>query len=208
VAIGRVIDLRRVEAAALADTLDGLTAAMFLIDDDGRIVHANAAGHVMLADGSAICAAGGKLIFANQAISMSFVGPDSEDATAGVKNACVPLRGRNGDEYVAHILSLSAGKRRQAGAVYSAVAAVFVRKAELELPHPVAALTKRYELTAAETRVLFAIVEIGGVPEVARMLGISQATVKTHLQRIFGKTGTARQADLVKLIAGLAGPFG
>lgn len=40
------------------------------------------------------------------------------------------------------------------------------------------------------------------------MLGISQATVKTHLERIFGKTGTARQADLVKLIAGLAGPFG
>jgi hypothetical protein len=33
-------------------------------------------------------------------------------------------------------------------------------------------------------------------PEVAHMLGISQATVKTHLQRIFGKTGTARQADL------------
>ena len=43
-------------------------------------------------------------------------------------------------------------------------------------------------LTAAEMRVLFAIVEIGGMPEVAHMLGISQATVKTHLQRIFGKT--------------------
>jgi DNA-binding CsgD family transcriptional regulator len=57
-------------------------------------------------------------------------------------------------------------------------------------------------------RVLFAIVEAGGVPDVANMLGISQATVKTHLQRIFDKTGTARQADLVKLIAGLAGPIG
>jgi DNA-binding CsgD family transcriptional regulator len=40
------------------------------------------------------------------------------------------------------------------------------------------------------------------------MLGVSQATVKTHLKRIFGKTGTARQVDLVKLIAGFAGPFG
>ena len=57
-------------------------------------------------------------------------------------------------------------------------------------------------------RVLFAIVKIGGVPEVARMLGISEATVKTHLQRVFGKTDTARQADLVKLVAGFAGPFG
>lgn len=55
---------------------------------------------------------------------------------------------------------------------------------------------------------MFAIVEIGGVPEVAHMLGISQATVKTYLQRVFGKTNTARQADLVELVAGLAGPFG
>ena len=46
-----------------------------------------------------------------------------------------------------------------------------------------------------------AIVEIGGVPDVANMLGISQATVKTHLQHVFGKTSTTRQAELVKLIA-------
>ena len=44
-------------------------------------------------------------------------------------------------------------------------------------------------------------------PEVAHMLGISQATVKTHLKRIFDKTGTARQSDLVKLVAGFTGPF-
>jgi DNA-binding CsgD family transcriptional regulator len=55
---------------------------------------------------------------------------------------------------------------------------------------------------------LFAIVQIGGVPDVAKMLGISQATVKTHLQRIFDKTGIARQADLVKLVAGFVGPIG
>lgn len=84
---------------------------------------------------------------------------------------------------------------------------MFVRKAELELPHPVEALAKRYGLTAAEMRILFAIVEIGGVPDVANMLGISQATVKTHLQRIFDKTDTARQADLVKIVAGFAGPI-
>ena len=96
VAIGKIVDLRTVEAAALADTLDGLTAAMFLVDDDGRIVHANAAGHVMLADGSMINAAGGKLIFAEQAINASFVGVGTEDTAAGAKNACLPLRARNG----------------------------------------------------------------------------------------------------------------
>jgi DNA-binding CsgD family transcriptional regulator len=206
-AIGKIVDLRTVQAAALADTLDGLTAAMFLVDDDGRIVHANAAGHVMLADGSVIGAAGGKLIFFDQAISASFAGACSEDA-ADATNTCLPLRARNGDNYIAHILSLTGGKRRQGGSAYSAVAAVFVRKAELELPHPVEALARRYELTAAEMRVLFAIVEIGGVPEVGRMLGVSKATVKAHLQRVFDKTGVARQAELVKLVAGHMSPLG
>ena len=143
VAIRKIVDLRTVEAAALADTLDGLTAAMVLVDGDGRIVHANAAGHVMLADGSVIGAAGGQLIFSDQAISATFVSACSEDA-ADAKNACLPLRARNGDDYIAHILSLTGGKRRQGGSTYSAVAAVFVRKAEVELPHPVEALARRY----------------------------------------------------------------
>jgi DNA-binding CsgD family transcriptional regulator len=66
---------------------------------------------------------------------------------------------------------------------------------------------KHSGLTAAEMRVLFAIDEMGGVPDVADMLGISQATVRTPLQRIFVKTGAARQADPVK-IAGFASQFG
>ena len=37
-------------------------------------------------------------------------------------------------------------------------------------------------------RVLFARVEIGGVPEVAPVLGISDQTVKSHLHRIYEKT--------------------
>jgi DNA-binding CsgD family transcriptional regulator len=41
----------------------------------------------------------------------------------------------------------------------------------------------------------------------ADALGISQATVKTHLHRLFRKTGTARQADLVRLVAEFADPL-
>jgi DNA-binding CsgD family transcriptional regulator len=43
------------------------------------------------------------------------------------------------------------------------------------------------------------------VPEVAPVLGISEQTVKTHLHRIYEKTATRRQADLVKLVASYAG---
>jgi len=37
----------------------------------------------------------------------------------------------------------------------------------------------------------------------AEMLGLSQATVKTHLQNLFRKTGVSRQSELVKLVAGI-----
>jgi DNA-binding CsgD family transcriptional regulator len=52
-----------------------------------------------------------------------------------------------------------------------------------------------------------AIVLIGGVPEAAEELGIAETTVKTHLHRVFAKTGTTRQADLVRLVAGFASPL-
>ena len=55
---------------------------------------------------------------------------------------------------------------------------------------------------------LLAIVEIGGGPDVANSLGIGEGTVKTHLRHIFAKTGTTRQADLVKLVAVHTSPIG
>ena len=54
---------------------------------------------------------------------------------------------------------------------------------------------------------LFAIVEVGGVPEVAEVLGVAPTTVRTHLGRVYEKTGAARQADLVKLVAGFVSPL-
>ncbi len=51
------------------------------------------------------------------------------------------------------------------------------------------------------------IVQVGGVPEVAPILGIAEPTVKKHLQHIFEKTSTGRQADLVKLVASYMSPL-
>ena len=44
-------------------------------------------------------------------------------------------------------------------------------------------------------------------PEVANLLGVAETTIKTHLRRIFIKTGAERQADLIKLAAGFAMPL-
>jgi DNA-binding NarL/FixJ family response regulator len=72
---------------------------------------------------------------------------------------------------------------------------------------PSKALHISWAATPTELRVLLAIVEGGGVPEVAAALGVADTTVRTHVTRLFQKTGATRQADLVKLVAGYATPM-
>ena len=209
--IGKVVDLQKAEAASLADTLDGSDAGMFLIDTTGRIVHANAAGHVMLSEAGILRAAGGRLTLndpqAHQTLTETFATAGDGDAAVGVRGVAVPIIALNGERYVAHVLPLTSGVRRHAGASYRATAALFVHKAALQTPSPPEAIAKAYKLTAMELRVLFAIVEVGGVPQVAEALGIARTTIKTHLGRIYEKTSTGRHADLVKLVAGFASPL-
>ena len=211
VLIGKVVDLHKVEAAALADTLDGIAAGMFLLDADARIVHTNARGRAMLEGRDVFRDPDGKLsatdLQADQSLRDVVTAASGGDAVLGARGITIPLAGRSGERYVAHVLPLTSGARRQAGTSYSAVAAAFVREAALPSLSPVEALVDLYRLTPAELRVMMAIVEIGGVPDVAPALGISEATVKTHLQRVFEKTGTNRQADLVKLVAGFMSPL-
>jgi DNA-binding CsgD family transcriptional regulator len=211
VTIGKTIDLAKVEAAALADTLDGLATAMFLVDADARLIHANVRGHALLDQATVINTGGGRLTAvdpqASQALQVVFAAAAAGDRAVGTQGIAVPLRASTGEPWIANVLPLTAGARRRAGAAYAAVAAVFVRKAQFDLPHPIETIAAHYKLTPAELRVLMAIVEIGGVPEVAPVLGISESTVKTHLQRVFEKTGTSRQADLVKLVAGFMNPL-
>jgi DNA-binding CsgD family transcriptional regulator len=122
------------------------------------------------------------------------------------RSTALPLGTDEGTRYVAHLLPLAAAARRS-GAGYPAVAAVFVHKAAMEAHCRPEVIAETYGLTRAELRVLLAIVEGGGVADTADSLGLSEATVKTHLHRVFGKTGASRQADLVKLVAGFSNPL-
>jgi DNA-binding CsgD family transcriptional regulator len=216
VLIGKAIDLTTTEAANLVDTLDGIAAGMFLVDACARIMHANAAGHAMLAAGNFLRAPGGWLAAtdpqADRTLREIFAAAGGGDAAVGVEGIAVPLAANDGERLVAqglvaHVLPLTSGARRKAGTTYAAAAALFVSKAALAGPSPPEAIAKAYKLTPMELRVLLAIVEIGGAPEVAEALGIGETTVKSHLRGLFEKTGARRQADLVKLLAGVTSPL-
>ncbi|WP_292403846.1 helix-turn-helix transcriptional regulator, partial [Mesorhizobium sp.] len=74
-------------------------------------------------------------------------------------------------------------------------------------PTPEAVLTTLFDLTPAEARVLLRVGSGLNASKTALSLGIGENTLKTHLNRIFAKTGTRRQADLVKLISDIGTPL-
>jgi DNA-binding CsgD family transcriptional regulator len=62
-------------------------------------------------------------------------------------------------------------------------------------------LDASFGLTPAEARVALGIARGETLASVAEAHGIAVTTAKTHLQSIFIKTGTHRQAELVALLA-------
>src|SRR5262249_38894237 len=194
VLIGKIIDLKTVEAPHLLTASTRSRAECFLVDPTGRIIHANATGHSMISEGTALRAPSGRLgavdAQADQALLDSFSATVRGDAVLGKKGIAVPLKARDEKRYVAHVLPLTSGSRRKAGASYAAAATVFVRKAELDLPSRPEAVAKEFGLTPAELRVLFAIIEVGSVPEVSGGLRVFGAPVESHARHPFVETGS------------------
>ena len=211
VLISKVIGFKQDEASMMADTLDRFGAAIILVDAGGGIVHSNAAGHQMLAARDILRASNGRLASGtpelDAALTVAISASAEGDAALGTKGIAIPLSARNGERYVAHVLPLTSGLRSEVGRSHSAAAAVFVHRAAIEAPSPPEVIAKAFKLTPTELRVLLAVVEVGGVPEVAEALGVAETTVKWHLGHVFAKTGTSRQVELVKLVAGYASPL-
>lgn len=211
VVIGNAIELKAAEASSLAEVFDGLSAGVFLTDGSGRIVHANSAGHALLAEGGGLYASGGRLAMrqpeVRRTLGAALAAAGKGDAALRGGGIDIAFASREGGDYAGHVLPLASGSRHEVAATYGAVAALFVHKASITLPSEPECIARHYGLTPTELRVLMAIVEVGGVPEVADSLGIAASTVKTHLGNLYGKTGTSRQADLVKLVAGFSNPL-
>ena len=211
VLIENVVDLNTTEKTAFADALSGFAAGIFFVDENARITFANTAGQIMLDDGKILREKGGALRIVDPRTKVTL--PDviaaagDGDAAIGVNGISVRLSWPPAEPWLARVLPLTSGTGQRAGTIYSAVAAVFVHRASLEIPSSMETMSKLYRLTPSELRVLAAVSEVSGVPAVADLVGISQATVKTHLQGLFAKTGTSRQIDLVKLVAAYASPL-
>jgi DNA-binding CsgD family transcriptional regulator/PAS domain-containing protein len=206
--IGDAIEVKRDQATAFAGALNGFKAAIFLTDAGGRVVHANSAGQSMLGTGNVLRLNGGRLAACDAKAAPILRELLSRDLDSQEQEIALPMNSDAFEHYVVQRVRLSPSVKRGLCAPNTAAAAIFVRKAAIDSRPPANLIARTYRLTPTELRVLLAIIDVGGIPEVAQYLGIAETTVKTHLHRIFSKTGTNRQADLVRLAASYSGSFG
>jgi DNA-binding CsgD family transcriptional regulator/PAS domain-containing protein len=210
-AISRLLDVKSVVAATFETALDALAVAIVLTDAELRIVHANVAGRDMLACRDPIRSENGRLAVrstaAGAALGVAVRRAGENDAAIGRRGFGIPAPRADGAPCVLHVLPLSQGDLRP-GLAPSAVAAIFVAPAVSPPPPPHEAMAALFDLTPAESRVFEQIAAGNTLAETAEALGIEVTTTKTHLARLFDKTGTHRQAHLVRLGATLALPLG
>ena len=187
--IGKTIDLHKVTAAALADSLDTLASAMFIVDATGRIVHANASGYAMLAEANALRAPGGRLRaidpVADQALLDIFTAASGGDAVLGRKGIAVPLKGHDDERYVAHVLPLTSGARRTGWRVLRRGCGGIRPQSRRSICRPHRSRSRRrFNSRRRSFACCFPRWNSAAPPRCADVLGISEATVKTHLHRV------------------------
>jgi DNA-binding CsgD family transcriptional regulator len=97
------------------------------------------------------------------------------------------------------VCRLDGPPNRQAGEEKPA-AIVFLRDPSRKVKLDEEMIRHLHGLTRAEAHLAVLLAEGGHLDEVARRLNISMHTARTHLKRIFSKTNTERQIDLVRLL--------
>jgi DNA-binding CsgD family transcriptional regulator/PAS domain-containing protein len=194
------LDTRSLDYHVIDAAMAGSNLGLIALDDEGRIVYANSVAEARLKRELGIRQRQGRLsgVAASadgplkQAISLAraskTLGRDIRIEAEGRPPLVVKVIPIGSDHGFAKIDSRRA-----------AVLLIF-RDAPFDFDQRVKYIADAYRLTAAECRVLAAVVDGADMKSIASQLCISMATLKTHLTRIFSKTNTDRQKALVSLV--------
>jgi DNA-binding CsgD family transcriptional regulator len=188
---------------ATAEALNRLEQGALLVNEAAGVVFASQQAERLLAGGDGLRVTGGVLwtyLAADTVLLHALVaGCARHGAEAGSGGS---LRLSRGPDRAP--LSLQVAPLRSEAPLFSTtgrpVAILFVTDPDRNTRSPIAWLQQRFGLTAAEAVFASEIVAGAGIQAAADRLQISRSTGRTHLGRIFEKTGTHRQAELVRLI--------
>jgi DNA-binding CsgD family transcriptional regulator/PAS domain-containing protein len=202
--LGFRLDSYRALQRAAFSVLDQFSDGVIVLNDRARVVFANAAARQYEAEG----VFGFRRHISTYSLSHSKrLGEMLRSASQGSWGGTMSLpHGLDG-----HLLTLivtpvrgkDAGRFADSG-VKDAAILLFVIDPLNRRSIPLRQLMETFGLTRAEARVALAASSGNNVHESARLLGLSPNTIKTHLRRVFAKTATARQAELVGLITSVS----
>lgn len=207
VTIANLFDDMRTTNAMFSAALETSRAGILLVDQKLSVVHANALAQRMLAEGDPIREQQGRLALREELLHGALAAAASaQSLNLGRSGSGIPARRRNGSPVLLHVLPLNDGRIRP-GMVARATAAVFVAPSPASFNLPAEAISLLFDLTPAEARVMELIADGRDIIDAANVLGVAQSTVKTHLLRVYQKTGTRRQKDLATLARGISVPW-
>jgi DNA-binding CsgD family transcriptional regulator/PAS domain-containing protein len=208
----RAVDLRartaHLEALekSTTDALNRWTTGLFLVDHKGQIIFANRTAEDMLrkCDG----------FFAKRGILETTRSSDTLMLHRLIREAVATTIDRNDQANHTMLIERIPGKGLLQILVTPSVrediffgrrgtALVFVSDPEAQRTQS-EVLRDLYRLTPAEAAVASRLADGKSVKEIADGAAVRENTIRIHLKRIFDKTGTKRQAELVKLV--LSGP--
>jgi DNA-binding CsgD family transcriptional regulator len=206
-----LLDSRSLQQDMLSAAFDLLTTAVVLVDSGMRIVHDNTAAKQLMAQGTVLRRVGDRLstrdpnavVGIKDAVDLITKGDTVLATRAGV---AVVIEDQSGKEFAVWVLPLDSGSRREMAAPFEAKAAIFARELGDTSAFPGELFVKRYGITPGECRVLMMLVQGLSVAETCDALGIGEPTVKTHLSRLFAKTGTSGQPDLMRVAVSALAP--
>ncbi|MBL8658580.1 MAG: helix-turn-helix transcriptional regulator [Rhodospirillales bacterium] len=203
-----VVESRRsakgAQSAALI-ALEGVALGVALIRADGGVVFANAAANAVINNGDILSLSNGALSlgqpgrrgrFRELLTRLAAMVRDGEQS--GVQAVSVP---RPSHQRPVSLLVWPLPYAAEAGPD-EPVAIVFIGDPEHPGEIEARRLCDLYGLSRAEARVAALLAQGHRLDETAKILGVAYETVRKHLKQIFSKTGTDRQAELVRMLVG------
>lgn len=195
-------------AAGAVAALDRLETAVILVDATGKVVFANRIADALLVDARVLCTKGRHIMACDPQTNMALLRElaccTENDEIARARKHVLDLPRRDGRTSLRMIVSPfrldSLGIDISTFGGHRPAAMIMIADPDRERHARKERLRSEFGLTAAEADVALEIINGDGRDATAMRLGITVATVRTHLVRIFEKTGVRRQAQLVRLV--------
>lgn len=205
-----MLEVRALRANSLRSVIENLSTGILFLEEDGTIIEANPAARRLIERCPEACVVDGRLSSRDreqvELLRLSLISAAAGKAT--IINAPIICGSMAGQILSFYILPLADGSLRP-NLRKAAVAAIFITSddgQQVQLSRS-AVLGVVYDLTMAEKRVAEAMADGKTSLQAAKLLGVSEATIRSHLTRIFAKTGVTRQAGLISLMHRLTLPL-